>query len=194
MNGQVKVFTYGTIRDPQILGKIVGKENLVGYKASLNGYGLNTQRLDQVPNNVSPHAPVPLSPRQLLRESWDDGFESYGAKKQEGREMEGVVYSLNQEGLALLEDFEMVDFGWYKKEEVEVKTPNGEVEKVLILTLGEDQETAQEVEGNDYPTFPGNVTEEKFMRVVEKARREFFERQAATQEGASFSSMEVART
>lgn len=182
MENKVLYFGYGANRALEMMASITGNKNLVSRPAILTGYTLCVQRLDQIPDTVSPGSPAPISPRQLLKESWPDTFESYIIKpgKREDKIL-GVVWELTPEERELVREWELIDFGWYQDMEIQVKTQDGQ--KVVVQTEGlrEDQEVDREVNGANYETWLNKP--EDFARVAEKARREYFERQKKSIEG-----------
>ena len=110
---KVLYFAYGANRDIKMMQAITGSSELKGKPATLKGYSLYVQRLDQVPDTVSENSPAPISPRDLLKESWPDTFTSYIIKEDPEGEVAGVVWELTPLQRELVRDWELVDFGWY---------------------------------------------------------------------------------
>jgi hypothetical protein len=63
---------YGANRDPEMLKAITGNTNLVGKVAIFQDVELCIQLFDQIPDVVAPTAPVPLSPKAIMVESWGE--------------------------------------------------------------------------------------------------------------------------
>lgn len=181
-NNPIWVLRYGSLANDEVFGRVIGGNSVVGHKVKVPDYELRAQKLEQVPNVVFSKAPVPLSPQELLRESWDEGFESYGPQHKEGASMDGIISEITSEEAEFLAEWELEPFGWYEKRMVKVVTPDGKTKAVQALVFGDNQETEREVIG-DYPVFPGNVTKERYFQVLEKAKGEFLERKVASKEG-----------
>lgn len=184
LENKILYFAYGNNREPEIMQALTGNKNLVGHEATLNGYVLGIQRLDQVPSSRLPGLPV--SPQEVVRKNWDDSFESYVVKKGNG-EVKGIVWELTPEERELIRDWELIDLGWYKDAKGEAVLKDGRKIEIETYVLGDNQEIDRIVDGKEYNSFLSKP--EDFLRVIDVARREYFERQKA-KEGA-LSSKEV---
>lgn len=182
MEEKVSYFAYGANRDPRMMAAITGNQSLIGIPAVLEGYQLCIQRLDQIPDIVFPTSPAPISPRDLLKQSWPETFESYIIKPKKGSKVHGNLYKLTPQERELVRDWELIDFGWYKDEKGIAVTSDGKKVDVVTEGLRQDQEVDREVLGEDYN--PWLNSPEDFERVAEKSRREFFERMGITTEGS----------
>lgn len=182
MENKVLYFGYGANSQREMTEAITGNKHLVGHTGVLKGFKLCVQRMDQIPNSVFPTSPVPVSPRQILKESWKDDFETYIIKPgEETDEVAGTVWELTPLERELVRDWELVDFGWYKDMKGKAVTRDGTEVNVQTEGFREGQEVDREVDGKNYKPFLNRL--EDFERVAEKARREYFERQRA-KEGA----------
>jgi len=165
-------FGYGPARDLRVMQALTGNKNLVGREAVLKGYRLNLQTLEQVPNT---RTLAPKSPREILKESWPDGFEFFVVSPDEKGEVAGTIYWLTAQEKELFRDFELIDLSWNKDGNGKVITSDGQELEVGVPVLGDGQEVNREVDGINYnPYF--NSTLEKFVQVAEKSRRELLER------------------
>lgn len=181
MEKKILYFGYGANRDPKMMEWITGNKNLVGTQGVLKGYRLCVQRLDQVPDSVFSTAPVNVSPKEILEESWKEDFETYIIKPDANSEVAGTIWELSSQDRELVREWELIDFGWYKDMKGKAVTKDGKEMDVQTEGLREGQGIDKEVHGKDYPPFLNKL--EDFQRVAEKARREYFERQR-TKEGA----------
>lgn len=182
MKDKILYFGYGANRDIRVMKAITGSKNLKGTPATLKGFGLYVQRLDQTPDAIFPSSPVPISVQQLLRESWNDRFTTYIIKTKEGSEVFGTIWELTSQERELVREWELVEFGWYKDyKNVKAVTKMGKEIEAETEGWREGQETDHEIDGKKYPTFLNRV--EDFEKVAEKARREYFER-IGNQEGS----------
>lgn len=168
MENKVLYFGYGANSQREMMEAITGNENLVGQPGILRGFKLCIQKMSQVPDSVFPNSPIAVSPKQILRESWPDSFETYIIKPgEETDEVAGTVWELTPLERELVRDWELVDFGWYKDIKGKALTTDG-------------KEVDREINGKDYEPFLNRV--EDFRRVAKKAREEYLER-IKTQEG-----------
>ena len=110
----IQYFAYGANRDLQMMKAITGAQELFGRPGILKGYTLCVQKLNQVPDVASETSPVPISPRELLKQSWPYTFESYIIKPDPNGEVAGTIWELTPLQRELVRDWELVDFGWYK--------------------------------------------------------------------------------
>jgi len=174
-NKAIYYFGYGANSRREIMEAITANENLVGMPANLKGFVLCVQRLDQVPDSVFPTSPVQISPRQLLKESWPDSFESYIIRPaNEEDEVAGMVWVLTSEEREFVRDWELIDLGWY--EDLKAKAVLEDGQKIAVETEGlrEEQEVDREVDGKQYSPFLNPL--EDFQRVAVKAREEYLAR------------------
>ncbi|MBI4089358.1 MAG: hypothetical protein HY424_01465 [Candidatus Levybacteria bacterium] len=183
MEQKILYFGYGANSQREMMEAITGNRNLVGQPGVLKGFKLCVQRMDQVPDSVSPNSPVPVSPKQIIKDNWPDSFETYIIKPGDDADrVVGTVWELTPLERELVRDWELVDFGWYK--DIKGKAVTQDVKEINIETEGlrEDQQIDREVDGKDYKPFLNPLAD--FQRVAEKSRKEYFER-ISTQEGVS---------
>ncbi len=98
MENKILYFGYGANSRKEMMEAITGNKNLIGKPAVLSGFTLCIQRLDQVLDTILPSAPVPISPRKILDESWGNTFTTYMIKPKEDSEVEGTVWELTPFG------------------------------------------------------------------------------------------------
>lgn len=168
-------FASGANREKKMMEWITGNPNLKGTPAVLEGYGLYVQRLEQVPDTVSPGSPINLSPREILkRAGWNEGFTTYMIKPRVGGRVTGTLWELSREERELVRDWEMVELGWYKDLRVKVKTLDGREVEVETEGWREGQEVDHEVNDENHPSYLNNP--EDFRRIAKKSRKEYLER------------------
>lgn len=186
MSENVKYFGYGANRDPKMIAAILGmaEADVKGTPAFLEGYDMAVQRLDQVPDSVSPTAPANISPRDLLMESWGEDFLSYVIMPNPEGRVSGVIWELTSDERERMRDWELVDFGWYEDCEGTARTANGQVILVMSQRLGIQQSVDHIVDGLNYETWLDSPA--KFIEVAEKARREYDSRNMIGPEGTSY--------
>ncbi|TAH32885.1 gamma-glutamylcyclotransferase [Candidatus Saccharibacteria bacterium] len=176
MTDTVLYFGYGANRDAAMIARVLGKaeSELVGYPGVLDGYELAIQRLDQVPDSVSPTAPVRISPRNLLQESWSSDFRSYGIRRNPASKVAGTVWELTPDERERIRDWELIDFGWYEDCEGTATMADGREVRVTTERLGDTQPIERIVDGMQYETWLCDPA--KMERAAQKARREYDER------------------
>lgn len=176
MTKKVLYFAYGANRDARMIAAITGvpAEELVGHPAVLQDYQLGIQGLEQIPDIVLPDAPAPISPREMLRSGWGDGFESYVIEHRTGSKVSGTIWELTPEQRERVRDWELLDYGWYEDCEGKAITQNGDEIDVVTERIREDQVIGREVDGMNYETWLADP--EKFEEIAERARLEYDER------------------
>jgi hypothetical protein len=175
MEKKILYFGYGANRDPKMMEWITGNKSLVGRPGVLREYSLCIQRLDQVPDTLVPSAPVPISPRKILEGNWPQTFTSYIIKKDSEGEVAGTIWELTEEERALVADWELIEFGWYKYINARAETEDGQQVSVQTEGLRDVQEVDRIVDGRNYETWLNPP--EDFERIAARSRLEYFERQ-----------------
>lgn len=176
MAEKILYFGYGVTRDPQMMAAILAKSEteLVGIPATLEGYKLVVQRLDQVPDTINHNAPKPISPRTILKGSWGNDYVSYEIWQESEGKVSGTVWELTPDERERIRDWELNDFGWHEECEGRAFDAEGNAINVIAERIISDQAYDHEVDGINYETWLD--APEKFMVVAEKARREYDER------------------
>jgi hypothetical protein len=186
---KVLYFGYGANRDARMITAITGKpeSELVGHPAVLEGYTLAVQRLDQIPDTISPDAPIRISPQQLLREVWGEDFESYVIKASPNGKVNGTVWELTEDERERVRDWELLDFGWYHDVEGRVRLDDGSEIAVVTEALDDYQQIDREVDGMNYETWviPAQYLEREAVRT----RGEYDERILKNSEGEHFNEL-----
>jgi hypothetical protein len=178
-------FGYATTRELEMMKAITGKENLFGQQATLKGYSLYVQRLDQIPNKVIPNSPEPISAQRILQNNWGESFISYVIKSDENGQVRGVVWELDELDYKLLKNWELNDYGWFKDLETNVILENGETISIITGELGDGQEIDHEVEGDDYPSYL--IEPERLLQRAKEVREQYLE-DLRTKEGGKTAS------
>jgi hypothetical protein len=167
---------YGANRDPEMLKAITGNTNLVGKVAIFQDVELCIQLFDQIPDVVAPTAPVPLSPKAIMVDSWGESsdFETYVIRHAKGSEVAGRVYELTSQERALIAEWEMIEFGWYKEMNMTAVLEDGTSVSVNTEGLSDGASIDRVINGIDYPTYLNDPT--VMFKVAEQARDDFLAR------------------
>lgn len=181
MTNKVLYFGYGANRDARMIAAILGKpvEQLVGRPAVLQDYQLGVQGLNQIPDTVMPNAPEPISPRQILKNVWGDGFESYVIEYRPGSKVSGTIWELTPEERERVRDWELLDYGWYEDCEGKAITADGDEIDVVTERIREDQVLGREVDGMNYETWLADP--ERFEAIAKRSMLEYDERMAESE-------------
>lgn len=173
MTKKVLYFGYGANRDARMIAAILGKpaEQLAGRPAVLQDYQLGIQGLDQIPDTIMINAPEPISPRQILRNVWGDGFESYVIEYRPGSKVTGTIWELTPEERERVRDWELLDYGWYEDCEGKAIAEDGSEIDVITEKTRNNQVLGREVDGMDYETWLAEP--EKFESIAERVRQEY---------------------
>jgi hypothetical protein len=146
---------YGANRDPEMLKAITGNPNLLGRAATFKDVELCVQRFDQIPDALASTAPVPKSPKEIMVGSWGENsdFETYTIRPSEGNAVSGNVFELTSLERALIAEWEMIEFGWYKRMNIIAMLEDGTEITVETEGLGDDQLVDRVIDGIDYPNY-----------------------------------------
>jgi len=138
-------FGYGGNRDPKMIEAICGRQ-LVGRPASVTGYELCVQRIDQVPR----------LPQTILRNAgWKDDFQSYVLREAEDpdKKVYGMLWELTSKEREHIRNWELIPEGWYTDHNLGVELENGTriygVETEIII----DQPIDRIVETKKYQSY-----------------------------------------
>ena len=168
---------YGANRSDEMLRSITGNQLLTGKPAIFQDVELCIQRFDQIPDTISSVAPVPKSPKSIMIESWgkSSSFETYTIRHMAGGRVAGAVFELSKVERALIAEWEMIEFGWYKRMQLIAVLEDGTKVTVENEGLGDNQDIDRAVDGLDYPTYLNDPTE--MFKVADKAREDYLLRQ-----------------
>jgi hypothetical protein len=164
---------YGANRDPEMLRAITGNPHLQGRAATFKDVELCVQNFSQIPDVVSPDAPVPKSAREIMHASWGDrqDFETYTIRPRAGSTVSGNVFELTPLERALIAEWEMIEFGWFKRMPLVAMLEDGTEITIETEGLGDNQEIARILDGTDYPTYL--IDPSDMFQMAETVRKDF---------------------
>jgi hypothetical protein len=178
MGKTVLYFGFGANRDVRMMSAILGKpksELKAIAQAILEGYELVVQTLEDIPDTISPEAPIKRSPRSILEESWDDSFRSYAIRRSSfGHRVSGTIWEITPFERERVRDWELIDFGWAEDYLGLARTNNGHEVQIVTERLPAGQKAKIIVNGLLYPTWL--QPPERFEAIAEKARQEYDQR------------------
>ncbi|MFZ2886724.1 MAG: gamma-glutamylcyclotransferase family protein [Minisyncoccia bacterium] len=166
----VPYFGFGTNAHPSMIEAIIGRAP-EGRPAFISGFEMIVQALRDVPDTALLSAPLPISPRKILRRNWDDRFACYGIRRHEERMVRGVLWSISPEEREILSSWELIPFGWSSNIFVDVILSDGTTRPAQTEWIY-DQPIERVVDGRKYPYFI--APEEDMFRVARHARREYY--------------------
>lgn len=122
-------FAYGPAKNSLFMRTLTGNDNLNSVPATLDGYSLHKQNLDQVTDEkAAPHLP---SPREALARTWGQTYTTTVLVPDEKGTVSGVLWVLKEMDRQTVKDWQLVELGWNKDSEVYVNAPSG---KKLVET------------------------------------------------------------
>lgn len=165
-------FAYGANKTEEMMYWITGKSDFKGRPATLKGWIIGVQKLDQVPEVIVPTAAGPRPLRKHLQIEWGDKFETYAITPGEGK-VRGTLWEMDQEERELVRNWERVGY-WYKEVQVKVLTNDGQEVEAVTECLGDNQSFTRKVNGLNYDPFlfPKDV----FKLRAERARAGYHKR------------------
>ena len=169
---------YGANRDPEMLRAITGNSGLLGRAATFNDVELCVQKFDQIPDVVSTNAPVPKSPKEIMVGSWGEGssFETYTIRRKDSGTVTGNVFEVTTKERALIAEWEMIEFGWYKRMNVAATLEDGTKITVEAEGLEDGQSFDRVVDGMNYPTYLNDPA--VMFKMAESVRQDFLANEA----------------
>ena len=144
---RVYYFGYGADREVDMLRAITGHTPKLLGEAVLPGYSLHVQSLKDI---TTRHA----NPQRILEENWGKKFKSYVVVPQKNAKVIGNLYQMSLHDRHLIDDWELVDEGWYCKEFVRVQLrSSGKLYRVETQVLAAPQKPGQVVNGAVYKSW-----------------------------------------
>lgn len=171
----VAYFGYGTNRDHDMMAAMIGRDHIWGVKATLPGYELAIQSLERIPDKILPTAPVPRSPREIMKTALGEKAELYIIRPNPKGVTHGTVWQLTSEEYEMVRDWELLDFGMQEDLAGEARTESGD--NIHVQTHGSKDPglpVDRVVEGKDYEDYI--VPRQAILETARRVHREFMER------------------
>lgn len=167
---------YGANRDLSMLQAITGNDRLKPIPAVFHDVELGVQRFDQVSDKLSATAPLPFTPKELIINSWgrESTFETYVIRRKKGSRVNGCVFELTPLERALIAEWEMIEFGWYKRMHLKATLETGEEKEIETEGFDGSEEIDRVVDGLNYPTYLNE--KEDMLKAAENVRKEYLKR------------------
>jgi hypothetical protein len=179
----VRYFGYGTNRDRDMMVAMIGRESLAGRPGRLRNYQLCIQTLNEIPEVVAETAPAPLSPRAIVEQALGSSFELYIVRPKSSEVTYGTIWDITQDELALVYEWELLDFGM--QDEIRAVAIDLEGEAIHIHTHGlltPDVRVDRVVAGGDYSDYL--IKKEDIIGISNRVRLEYLERIARSASGS----------
>jgi hypothetical protein len=143
----VYFFGYGADREPEMIRAITGRKPRVIGQALLYDYELRVQGLDEVTARG-------LNPQKILRNAWGDSFRSYVIVPSPGAVVSGTLFKISLHNRHLVDEWELIELGWYDKAFISVKTVNsGREYQAETQVLGSGQHASRQADGLLYKSW-----------------------------------------
>ncbi len=169
----IKYFGFGTNRDLEMMGHMIGRNEIKGEQGRLIGYELTIQRADQFRDEIPPTSPNPkMSPRDIIIESWGSKFEMYTSRPNPTGIIYGTIWDITPEELELVREWEMVDLGCQEDARGIAVTDNGELVEVITQSFLKPAEIDRVIKGNNYEPYIGD--KKAMLRTADQVRLNYF--------------------
>lgn len=171
----IPYFGYGTNRDHDMMAAMIGRDDLIGIRAFAHDYELVIQNLEHIPGEVSPTAPFPQSPREILKSALGDDARLYIIRPKPGAIVYGTLWYITPEEYEMVRDWELLDFGMQEDMKIIAETETGET--LTVQTHGFDNPNLPMsivIEGEGYEDYL--VDKEKILATARRVNQEFRER------------------
>lgn len=173
----ISYFGYGTNRDHDMMAAMIGRNNLSGTRGVISDYELVIQNLEHISNKILPTAPVPRSPREIMKTALSDDAKLYIIRPKTGATTYGTIWQITPREYEMVRDWELLDFGMQEDMKVSAQTENGK--KITVQTHGSNDPNlliAIAIKGGDYENYL--VPKEKILETARRVNNEFRERMA----------------
>jgi hypothetical protein len=145
----------------EMIPAVTGETPKVIGEAILDGYELHIQKLREVTTAGE-------NPQEILRKVWGGSFRSYVLVKKPGSQVKGVLLRLSIRARHKMDEWELVQMGWYQKQFVEVElVRNGKRYRAETQVLNPSQHATQ-VAPVRHPFWL--MSKRKFIRLARLAR------------------------
>ena len=141
----VYYFGYGANRNLDMIKAITGAEPVWGKEGFLKDYQLFLQPLKYVVDPKDFGQEDSFGARTRLQGKWGKEFKSYVVKKCTGSVVAGTIWKLTTRDLRWINNWELVDFGWYKVGLDTAETKDGEKYIVYVQFLTEKDNSGEKV-------------------------------------------------
>ena len=175
-------FCYGPGADLDVVTAEIGHPPISGRPAVLHGFRLGIQGVENIPDKKvpvpgHPEKILPVTARSIIVDSWGKDFEMYVVREGDG-DVRGMVWTIKASDLPKIEDWELVDFGWYSMVRGGVTLEDGKRRDVWTIAV-KNQGVRREVDGMNYDNWLGKGKDfkEEFLKHVRENYRRFAERQ-----------------
>ena len=149
----VYYFGYGANRDLDMIKAITGSDPVWGKEAILKGYKLYLQPLKNIIDPKDFGQNDSFGARTRLKGKWGEDFKSYVVKKDPSSSVAGTIWKFSVSDLRWVNNWELVDFGWYKVTLDFAETKDGEKYLCYVQYLTENDKPGEEVDGFNYETY-----------------------------------------
>ncbi len=155
MQKHVTYFGYGSNKDLEMMQAMIGRKEIKGEKGRLDGYELCAQNIDHIRDIVLPTAPVPKSPRQIIKESFEgQNFDLFVCRRNPKAHIMGTIWYITPEELEFVNNWELVDFGMYELAQVKIKNEAGKMVDCVTQVLEKEPiEIDQVLDGDNYDPY-----------------------------------------
>ena len=151
----INYFGYGAMSSSVAMESVIGRVPK-GVLGTAQDMKLCIQSLDD----------LPIATQEILRRKWPANFRSYTITPQEGSVVAGMVWEITAEERKLIEEWELVDTGWYMVMDVRVATQDNKKIEATTEAMGLNQAYSSEADGELYPKFLNS--EEDRVRITKE--------------------------
>lgn len=152
-------FGYGANRDLDMIKAITGADPVWGKEGLLKDYSLFLQPLKNIIDPSDFGQSDSFGARTRLQQKWDNQFKSYVVKKSTGDSVAGTIWKLSTKDLRWINNWELVDFGWYNIDLGTAETKDAEEYIVYVQYLPDSSNPGDKVDGKNYQPYINNKEE-----------------------------------
>lgn len=175
-NKVIKYFGFGTNKDFDMMSHMVGNKALKGEHGRLIGFEVCIQKPHHFRKDIPITSPLfkqKLTPEDIIISSWGPDFSMYVSRQNPTGVAYGTIWDLTPEEMALVTEWEMVEYGCQENVKGIAVTDDGRLVEVLTQSFANPAQAEVEsvVLGDDYEPY---IADKKAMLDKADKNRELF--------------------
>lgn len=171
----IKYFSCVTNSNIDMLAAIFGRRNLLHEKATLQGYELCIQTINEIRDVVPKNSPLKISPREIIKRGFGPSFNLYVLRANPESNLRGTIWYVSPQEYEFLRDWELIDMGM-QDDIIDAIAITDKGESIYVRTHGlvKNPKKVAKVVDINYGTFI--APKKSMLKNARRARREFIER------------------
>lgn len=170
----IKYFSCVTNANIEMMAAIFGRKNLLWENATLQGYELCVQTIDEISNEVPATSPLGISPREIIKKCFGPKFDLYIFRPNPNSTLRGKIWYVSPEEYEYLREWEMIEYGMQNDLEGVAINDLGDPITVTIQGLSKSTDKVSKVVDINHGTFI--APKQAMLKNARRVRKEYIER------------------